>query len=145
MSKARSLELFARWPHSYLLNGTFTHLIPGYLVQVPATTQPQNGSTFSHWWSLTHCSRFLPRDTFPTAIPSFFSTHWFLQSPPLPRSISDSTLIMNTLQGFFRSLLSYHENMEMPIDSWEKVCLLISCVKESSPQLCLSEAPCFGI
>lgn len=145
MSKAGSLELFARWPRSYSLTGTFTHLIPAYLVQAPATSKPQNGSTFSHGWSWTYWSRFCPQDTFSHS-PPLILLHTLVStifSPPM--SSSDSTLIMNTLPGFFWSQLSAHENVEMPIDTWEKVCLLISHVEESSPQLGLSKAPCFGV
>lgn len=105
----------------------------------------QDGCTFSHRWSLVHHASFLPtRYIFPWSTPSS-SPHSDFYNLPYPMSISDSTSIMNALQGFFRSLLSNHGNMEMVINTGEEGCLLTSCLKKSTSQLCLSENPCFTV
>lgn len=153
MPKSRLVKLFARWTHTYLLSGMHAHLLPGYLMQVPDTTsgylmtvQPRMAAlSASHRWSLVHHASFLPtRYIFPWSTPSS-SPHSDFYNLPYPMSISDSTSIMNALQGFFRSLLSNHGNMEMVINTGEEGCLLTSCLKKSTSQLCLSENPCFTV
>lgn len=107
--------------------------------------QTQDGCTFSHQWSLAHHARFLPTwYIFPWPSPSS-SPHSDFYNLPHPMSTSDSTSIMNTLQGFFRSLLSNHGNMEMVINAGKEGCLLTSCLKKSTAQLCLSKNPCFTV
>lgn len=118
--------IFSIWD-IYILTSRIT-------TQVPATTKSQPLMEFD---SLCQMPYYMIH--FSSVISHSFLCSDFYK-PPQPMSISDSASIMNTPQGFFRSLLSHHENTHLGRRLSPSFLL-----KESNSLLCPSEDPCFTI